>query len=459
MTRQHKQKANAPSMTLTAAISMGVGAMVGAGIFALMGQAGVAAGNAVYISFFIAGLISLLSGYSYAKLGVRFPSAGGIVEYLAQSFGPGYATGVLSVILYFSVVVVMAMVARAFGSYAAALFSCEGNALCVNLLASGVVVILTTINFLGSDLVGRVEKFIVIIKLSILAVFIAVGAFLIKPELLSLKQGGSTAMGMLSTIAICLLAYHGFGVITNTVEDMPTPYKTLPRSIYGAIAIVMVIYVGAALVVFGNLPLSEIIKAEDYAMAEAARPIFGQLGFTFIAVAALFSAASSINANLYSTANMTYLLAKEGELPDFESRKIWRAGTMGLLTTSVLILLVANFLDLSRIASLGSLVYLIVYSAVHLGHWIKLTPKTGALKKIVAAAFISNFSVLILFGLQIMKTKPMVLLLLLGLVVFSFVIEFYLHVIKQRRIHAAFFTRISAFEFKRKRRLFTEDSK
>jgi len=393
---KHKKNAvNGPSMTLTAAISMGVGAMVGAGIFALMGQAGAAAGNAVYISFIIAGLISLLSGYSYAKLGVRFPSAGGIVEYLAQSFGPGYTTGVLSVILYFSVVIVMAMVARAFG--------------------------------------------------------------MIKPELLSLKQGDSTTMGVLGAIAICLLAYHGFGVITNTVEDMPTPSKTLPHSIYGALFIVMVIYVGAALVVFGNLPLAEIIKAEDYAMAEAARPIFGQAGFTLIAVAALFSAASSINANLYSTANMTYLLAKEGELPDFESRKLWRAGTMGLLTTSVLILLIANFLDLSRIASLGSLVYLIVYSAVHLGHWLKLTSKTGALKTIVAAAFVSNFAVLILFGLQILRTKPFVLILLLGLVVFSFMIEFYLHVIKKRRIHAAFFRRISAFDFARRRHLFAKD--
>jgi len=451
------QENKAQSMTLTAAISMGVGAMVGAGIFALMGQAGAAAGNAVYISFIIAGLISLLSGYSYAKLGVRFPSAGGIVEYLAQSFGPGYTTGVLSVILYFSVVIVMAMVARAFGSYAAALLGCQNDALYVNLLASFIVVLLTTINFAGSDIVGRVEKFIVIIKISILAVFISVGAFLIKPELLSLKQGDSTTMGVLGAIAICLLAYHGFGVITNTVEDMPKPSQTLPHSIFGAIAIVMLIYVGAAVVVFGNLPLPEIIKAEDYAMAEAARPIFGQAGFTLIAVAALFSAASSINANLYSTANMTYLLAKEGELPEFESRKLWRAGTMGLLTTSILILLIANFLDLSRIASLGSLVYLIVYSAVHFGHWLKLTSKTGAKKIIVAAAFVSNFAVLILFGLQILRTKPFVLILLLGLVAFSFMIEFYLHVIKKRRIHTAFFRRISAFDFARRRHPFSKE--
>jgi len=424
-------------MTLTAAISMGVGAMVGAGIFALMGEVGAAAGNAVYISFIIAGFISLLSGYSYAKLGVRFPSAGGIVEYLAQSYGAGYTTGVLSIILYFSVTIVMAMVARAFGSYAAALLSCKATGFCVNILSSAIVVLLTAINLMGSDIVGRVEKIIVIIKVSILAIFVAVGALLIKPELLSLKQGGSTAMSMLGTVAICLLAYHGFGVITNTVEDMPNPSKTLPRSLYGSIIIVMFIYVGAALVVFGNLSLADIVQAKDYAMAEAAKPIFGQIGFTIIALAALLSAASSINANLYSTANMTYLLAKEGELPEFEARKLWRSGTGGLATTTILILLITNFLDLSRIASLGSLVYLVVYSAVHLGHFINLIPKTGASKIIIAVAFGANFSVLIVFGVQTCKDNHFVLYLLAGFIGISILIEIYMQKSKSRTIKSA----------------------
>ena len=128
------------SMTLAAAISMGIGAMVGAGIFALMGEAGVRAGNAVYISFIIAGLISMLSGYSYARLGVRYPSAGGIVEYLVQGFGCGYFSGVVSLILYFSVVIVMGMVAKAFGSYAAALLSVPKSQFYVNLLATAIVV-------------------------------------------------------------------------------------------------------------------------------------------------------------------------------------------------------------------------------------------------------------------------------------------------------------------------------
>ncbi|OPX35449.1 hypothetical protein B1H10_01170 [candidate division KSB1 bacterium 4484_188] len=388
------------------------------------------------------------SGYSYAKLGVRYPSAGGIVEYLAQSYGSGYTTGVLSIILYFSVTIVMAMVARAFGSYAAALVSCQNSVMCVNIFSSAVVVVLTSINFMGSNIVGKVEKFIVIIKITILAVFVVAGIWLLNPALLSLKNGGATPMGALSTVAICLLAYHGFGVITNTVEDMPNPPKTLPKSIYGAIGIVMIIYVGAALAVFGNLPLAEIIRAKDYAMAEAAKPIFGQWGFTIVAVTALLSAASSINANLYSTTNMTYLLAKDGELPEFEKRKLWRAGTGGLLLTTVLILFIANFLNLTRIASLGSLVYLVVYSAVHLGHLKSLTKETGASKTIILFAFLTNFIVFIIFVFQTAEKNPIVIYLLIGFIFISLLIEVYMQQVRNRSIQTMIKTRIKSFRGK-----------
>jgi amino acid transporter len=233
------------------------------------------------------------------------------------------------------------------------------------------------------------------------------------------------------------LAYHGFGVITNTVEDMPTPSVTLPRAIYGAIGIVMVLYVGVAVAVFGNLPLADIVRAKDYAMAEAARPVFGQVGFTVIAVAALLSAASSINANLYSTAKMTYLLARDGELPPFEAQKLWHGGTGGLFTTAALVLLVANLFDLSRIAALGSIVYLIVYSAVHFGHWKCLIGHTGANSTAVLGALVMNAGILLVFGLQTAVTHPFVLYSLAFLVLASAIVEIYMQRSRGRTIRSA----------------------
>lgn len=424
-------------MTLTETISMGVGAMVGAGIFALLGQAGSIAGNEVYLSFIIAGVISLLSGYSYAKLGVRYPSSGGIVEYLIQAFGGGYVTGVLSLTLYVSVTIVMAMVAKAFGSYAAVLLFPQHSGLTVNLLASTVVLVLLSINFMGSKLVGEVEKIFVIIKLVILGGFIFAGVLLLKPELLQLNDNSSTPLDILSATAICLLAYHGFGVITNTVGHMDDPAKTLPRAIFGAIGIVILIYVGTAFAVFGNLPLPEILRAKDYAMAEAARPIFGAVGFTIIAIAAMISSATSINANLYSTANITFLLAKDGELPPFECKKIWHSGTGGLLTTGILILVITNFFDLSKIATMGSIVYLIVYSAVHFGHLKSLIQETGASRVLVGLALLSNMGILLIFVTQIIMTSPNDLYFLIVLLIPVLLLEAYMQRVKSRTMKAS----------------------
>ena len=189
--------------------------------------------------------------------------------------------------------------------------------------------------------------------------------------------------------------------------------------------------------VFGNLPLTDIIRAKDYAMAEAARPVFGQVGFTVIAIAALMSAASSLNANLYSTAKMTYLLARNGELPQFEARNLWHGGTGGLFTTAALVLLMANLLDLSRIAALGSIVYLIVYSAVHLGHWKYLARQTGANSTAVLLALVTNAGILLMFGVQTAVTRPFVLYSLAFLVLSAVLVEIYMQVARGRRIKSA----------------------
>ena len=100
------------------AVSMGIGAMVGAGIFALLGEASEISGSAVYLSFILGGVIALFSGYSLGKLGARYPAAGGIVEYLSKAYGTGKFTGSMSIILYFSAIVSLSLIARAFGNYA-----------------------------------------------------------------------------------------------------------------------------------------------------------------------------------------------------------------------------------------------------------------------------------------------------------------------------------------------------
>ena len=105
-------------LTIRQAAFIGVGAMVGAGIFSLLGAAGEVAGAAVWISFLIAGAIAILNGYSFAKFGARFPSAGGLLEYVARGFGDGHITGVVAWLVLATNAIVTGMVAVSFGSYA-----------------------------------------------------------------------------------------------------------------------------------------------------------------------------------------------------------------------------------------------------------------------------------------------------------------------------------------------------
>src|SRR5690348_7941452 len=110
-------------LSVRQAAFIGVGAMVGAGIFSLLGAAGEVAGAAVWLSFLLAGAIAALQGYSFAKLGARYPSAGGLIEYVAKGFGDGHFTGITAWLTYWVNAIVTAMVAVSFGSYASAIFA------------------------------------------------------------------------------------------------------------------------------------------------------------------------------------------------------------------------------------------------------------------------------------------------------------------------------------------------
>lgn len=409
-------------MGLISSASMGIGAMIGAGIFALLGQvASLAEGLTVWL--FIAGAgVTLLSAYSYARLGQRFPSSGGVAEYLVQGYGAGYTAGSLTVMFYLSIVVGMGLVARAFGAYAAALLPSGAHPLWEHVFASCVVIGLTIVNSTGSEMVGRAERNLVAFKLLLLSLFI-VGGLAAAGRLGVVGGDEPRVLDGVHAFALCLLAYQGFGVITNTVDDMPDAKRTLPRAMYLAVAVVAVVYTGVAITTLSTLSIDEIVRAQDYALAEAAKPIIGAAGFTVVAVTALLSAASCINASLYSSANMTLLMASVRELPAAEGKRVWRGGTIGLFSTSALVILITNAIDLSQLATLASLVFLLVYSAAHLGHLMRLTSQTGASRGLVLAAFLANGTTFLVFGVSTVWQSGTLAAWLAGLVVLSCLTE------------------------------------
>ncbi len=403
------------------AAMLGVGSMVGAGIFGLLGQAAAIAGSAVWVSFAISGVISLLSGISLARLGARYPSAGGLVEYLVQAFGDGLWSGALGLMLYLSGIVGMSLVARAFGAYGSAWLPEHWRALGTPVLATGIIFTLMLVNLEGAGSVAKLENLIVGAKFLVLSAFGIVGVAVAQPALLAPKNWPEPGP-ILSTLGLTFFAFSGYGVIANTAEDMRDPRRTLPRAMLLAIGSVIVIYLLVSVAVLGALAPEQVIASKDYALAAAARPVFGPVGFVLVSITALVSTASSLNANLYAVTNIGYQMSKNGELPHAFGEPIVHSRE-GLLFSSVLVVIFATTLDLGSIAAVGAVVVLIVQSVVHVGH-LRLRRETGASLLLLLGAGLGTIGAACLALWRQLLHSPRTLGVLAMVIAGSFVVEF-----------------------------------
>ncbi len=344
--------------------AIGIGGMVGGGIFAVLGLSVDLTRGGAPVAFLIAGIVALVTSYSYARLSVAFPSQGGTVAFLDRAFGPGLLTGSINILLWISYIVMLSLYSYAFGSYGASLFPPASQLLWKHILITLSIVAITGLNLLNAKFIGEAEDWIVLVKLVILIFFIAVGIWGIDRSRLA-PSAWSSPLSLIAGGMIIFLAYEGFELIANTAQDVRDAQKILPRAYYSGVGFVIVLYVLVAIVTVGSLPFAKIIDAQDYALAEAARPSLGQTGFLLIAIAAMLSTASAINATVYGAARLSYVIAKDGELPKALERKAWGEPIEGLLITSGVTLLLANLADLSSMSTMGSAGFLLIFAAVN----------------------------------------------------------------------------------------------
>jgi amino acid transporter len=401
--------------------AIGIGGMVGGGIFAVLGLAVQLSEGGAPVAFLIAGIVALVTSYSYSKLSVALPGKGGTVSYLDKAFGSGLFTGSMNILLWISYIVMLSLYAYAFGSYGAELFSSGSHDLIKHLLISGIVIIITILNVFSAKLIGEAEDFIVAIKLIILLFFCVVGFWGIQTDNLS-PHNWSSATNLIAGGFIIFLAYEGFELIANTSDDVRDPAKTLPRAFFASVSFVIILYILVAMVTVGNLPVNKIVAAKDYALAYAARPFLGQFGFILISIAALLSTTSAINATLYGSARLSYIIAKDGELPGFLEDNIWNKPLEGLIITSVVTLLVANLFDLSSLSTMGSAGFLLIFAAVNLAN-AKLSDLTKSVKGLSYLGAGLCIGALIILLLQTIATDVNKLLIFIGMSVLSLGIE------------------------------------
>jgi len=413
--------AGATHLTTRQAAFIGVGSMVGAGIFSLLGAAGEVAGAAVWISFLIAGAIAGLQGYSFAKLGAKFPSAGGLMEYVGQIFGPdGHLTGIVAWLLFAANAVVTAMVAVSFGSYASSMFA-DGNETALKLFAVAVIVAMTALNVVGSQAVARVQTIVVIVVIGILSLFAVTTLATTDLALLS-PSGYPSLRDVISSVALTFFAFLGFGVITFTAKDMDHPARQLPRAMYLALGIATTIYVLVSLGVFGTLTVDEVVASGGTALAVAAEPVLGRAGYWLMSITALFATSGATNAGLYPATGLGQHMATNRQWPPVMGRSVGAKAPWALLITAIAAAGLAAFFDLTAIASIGSAVALTVFAMISGGH-LRVREHTGASTVLLVLAVTTTVVVLATFALTTLVEEPGTAIALVAILALSAVID------------------------------------
>ncbi len=420
-------RASNKKLGLKEAISIGIGGMVGGGIFAVLGLAATLAKGGTPVSFLVAGLIALITSYSYVRLSLRYPDRGGTVRFINEGFGPGMFSGGVNNLLWVSYIIMLALYASAFGSYAPNLFSITASPQAdFHIFASLIVVIATATNYYSVKVVGEIEAYAVTIKLVILLAFVGIGAFGLigNPNLGQLAfSHWETPLNLISAGMVIFVAYEGFELIANAVPDIENPARNIPRAYFGSVIFVILLYISIAIITVGSLPFSSIATAQDYVLAQAAKPMLGQAGFAIITVAALISTFSAINASLYGGSRVSYEIAEDDELPREFTRKLWNQ-PVGLFITAAATLALVNTVQLESIASAGSIGFLLIFAMVNLVG-VKLSDQTKGRKSIPLSGFILCILAIAALVTHIYSQNKTGLLIAVGIVVACFALEFF----------------------------------
>jgi len=390
----------ADSLSLFGAVSLGTGVMIGAGIFALTGQVAALAGDLFPVAFLVAAVIVAFSAYSYVKLSNAFPSSGGVAMFLKEAYGLGTATGVFALLMYVSMVISESLVARTFGAYVLQIVNLEPTSFWVPALGVALIAVAFMVNMAGNRSVQASQGVMAAIKVGGLAIFAIAGLWFVNTaNFTNGSQGTETynSGGFLAGVALAILAYKGFTTITNSGGEIVDPHRNTGRAIIISIAISAVLYIALAVMVAGNLTLTEIIDAQNFALAEAARPAFGDAGVLFTVVLAVVATASGVMASVFAASRMLAMLTRMKQVPHRHFRMPGTLRTHAMVYTVAFAMILTILFDLTRIAALGAIFYLIMDIAIHWGILRHLRDRISINPAIVATAIVLDVIVLAAF--------------------------------------------------------------
>ncbi len=395
-------------------LAIGVGGMIGGGIFSVLGIAVDISGHAAPLAFLVGSVIAMVAGYSYVRLALTYRSDGASFTYLERAFPQTLAVaGIAGWTVVVGYIGTLALYAFTFGAYASHLFGLGDVPLAREALAVGVLAFFLFINMAGAAKMGKAEDVAVYVKIVLLALLAAVGFFTVDARRFQpLLDRGFDAI--LLGGAVIFVAYEGFQLITNAVCETRDPERNIPRGLYGSIVITSLIYVSIAFVAIGNLDVKTLHQAAEYALAAVARPVVGEWGVVLVDVAAMLATSSAINATLFGASHLTYEMAHDNLAPQaFSFRNRTGVPVSAAVAIAALAALLSVLGGLELIASFSSMTFLLVSIMVCVAN-LKLRKETHSATLSVMAGIGLMLATVVLLGFYMWQHERAALYFSLG---------------------------------------------
>jgi len=364
----------ARELTLLEAVTLGVGGIIGGGLFSMIGIIIGLAGPAVTLSFLFITLVVATVGYNYVRLAGRYPSSGASYEYVARAFPrSGWMKVWVGYSLWFAYIVACAFYSVSFGFYASNMFPVFPPQLYTTVL----VVAFLALNVRGVAKTGGAQNILVLAKVGILMLFVLFA-------LPSVDVGNfdpffpRNPLNIFTASALIFVGYQGFEIIGTSGEELKNPERNIGRAIYISLGIVSIIYLAVAFVATGLGPHHGFEESEA-PMARLASVSLGKSGELLLGLGALLATSSAFNAALFGSSRLAYAMSREGTMPHWFSSlsKARRVPVFSLLAASLLIVTIASLGVLKELAALASLIFLVIFFVVSLSNF-RLRKETGS---------------------------------------------------------------------------------
>ena len=393
------------SLGLAELIAIALGGMVGGGIFTILGISVSMIGNLTPIAIIIGGLIAALAAYSYVKLGLYFKDEGATYSFYKKTYPSSpLAASFIGWFVIFGYISTLALYAYTFSSYAISSTDFADNIWIRKVIAIGVIGIFTLINVWSVNGMGKIEDLMVYTKLVVLTIISFVlmqhgttdfGTFI---DNMVLDAEKSNVFSILIVASLTFVAYEGFQLVINAVNEMTNPEKNIPRAIYSAIVLAILIYVVIAMGALFAIPTEEIIKNKEYALAAGAGNVLGSLGTNLVILGAILATSSAISGTVFGSSRQMAVIAKDGFFPHWLSIRKENSPQNAIIAMAVMASILILIGGLKLILEFGSITFLLVSLLMAIANY-KIRDKTKSSKLLTALSIfgLSTGGILILY--------------------------------------------------------------